>query len=292
MIRVYFDRNVWQDIFETGGGITAVDVKSLRDAVRHGKVGCIVSMTTLEETLAMAESRPLRALAEIQFIIGLAGQSKNIRKARLVKEAGDLLDDDIRAYARNEQTPGRYVFHDLSPMQGALMRNDRRLDEFFKTVREQKEAFYRYTQRLRQHLASPESGRIELVEDARRSFGEYFQTHAAWFARSLADHAGVLNSAENRGIDGLLDLPSVRMAVGANLSLVYAQIFENRAPDRGDSRDVHHAIAASVADVFVTNDTRLAPRLARIPKLPVEVLDLPMFLGRISTGQAGGALVR
>jgi hypothetical protein len=64
--------------------------------VRHGDVAIVASMTTLEEALPLAESRLLRALAETQFVLDLVGQSKNSRKARFVKEAKDLLNDDIR----------------------------------------------------------------------------------------------------------------------------------------------------------------------------------------------------
>jgi hypothetical protein len=71
------------------------------------------------------------------------------------------------------------------------------------------------------------------------------------------------------------------MAVGANLSLAYSQLFENRASDIGDSRDVHHAVCATAADAFVTNDGPLAVRLQRIPALPVQVFDLPTLLALI-----------
>lgn len=77
---------------------------------------------------------------------------------------------------------------------------------------------------------------------------------------------------------GLLDLRGVRMAVGINLSLAYAETFEGRAPDMGDSRDQQHAVSASAADVFVTQDPKLLILAARIPETGLRVMDLRSFL--------------
>jgi hypothetical protein len=147
-------------------------------------------------------------------------------------------------------------------------RDHRHVEEFDREHRAQKGAFFDFMKGQRRNLMTVEPGkpsRIELAPDARRSFREYFEAHAVWFARDLAERAGVLPAVQSRGVNDLLDLPSVRMAVGASLSLPYSQIIENQAPRIGDSRDVHHAIAASVAEVFVTHDGPLAERLRQIP---------------------------
>ncbi len=77
--------------------------------------------------------------------------------------------------------------------------------------------------------------------------------------------AGVLLEAKSRGLDGLLNVKSVGLAVGANLSLMYAHQFENRVPKSGDSRDILHAIIGSNADIFVTDDGELRRVLNRVP---------------------------
>jgi hypothetical protein len=98
MIRGYLDRNVWQDLYEHRNGITTADVDRVRTAVRHGRLNVVISMTVLEETFARWTSAPSHATAEIKFILDVAGMN-NPKQARVVKEAGDLLNDDIRAYA-------------------------------------------------------------------------------------------------------------------------------------------------------------------------------------------------
>jgi hypothetical protein len=284
VIRAYFDRNVFQDLYEQRRGISAADVARLRSAIRHREVDVIIGITVLEETLAMWASNPRRALAEIQAILNLVGQLRKAKRARVVKEAGDLLNDDIRAYAAGKPSPEPYVTHDLSRLLHVPVSDYRYLDEFTRDQQRQKESFHKFMDELRSSLISTsepgKASHIELAPDTRRGFSDYFDEHAGEFARHLADRAGVLRLVEAR-TSGLLDLRSVRMAVGANLSLAHSQLFENRASNIGDSRDVHHAVCATAADAFVTNDGPLAVRLQRIPALPVQVFDLPTLLARV-----------
>lgn len=283
MIRAYFDRNVWQDLYDQTAGIAASDVERLRSAVRHREVDVVVSAVDLEETYARWTSEPLRGIAEMRFILEIAGM-RNHRRTRLVKEPGEHIDDEIRAYATGLSKPSPYVVLDMSPLLSLRTSDYRLVEQFARETRQQKGAFYDFSDRQRHDLArksGSDSLRIRLAPDARRSFEEYFEMNALEFAKNLAEKARVLPQAEERGLGPLLNLRSVRLAVGSNLSLVYSQIFENRAPQQGDSRDMHHAIAAAAADVFVTNDARFAQCLRRIPEVPVEVIDLKILLSRL-----------
>ncbi len=287
MIRAYFDRNVFQDLYERRNGVASRDVERLRSSIRHDGVGIAVSMTVLEETLARWAIQRRSALAEFRFVLEVAGLSP--ARARVVKEAGDLLGDEIRAYASGAPAPKPYVLNDFTHLVEPSMGDYRYLDEFVAEVRAQKEALQRFMEAQRRELAAAdaagrviEPSRIEFLPGQRRGFDVYWAEQAEALASGLAERAGVLREVQARGIDGLLNLRPVRMAVGVNLILVYTQLAENRAPQIGDSRDVHHAICASVAEVFVTNDTTLAPRLRRIPALPLEVIDLRTLFGRLN----------
>jgi hypothetical protein len=66
-----------------------------------------------------------------------------------------------------------------------------------------------------------------------------------------------------RGIDRLLNVRPVRLAAGAAASLAYAQTYEGRGAKRGDGGDLLHAVLASAADRFVTDDENFAALLAR-----------------------------
>jgi hypothetical protein len=282
MIRVYFDRNTFQDLYEQRNGVSASDVSRLRSAIRHGEVDVAISMTVLEETFATWGTNQRRALAEVDFTLDLVGQRRKLNRARVIKEAGDLLTDDIRAYAADEPPPGPYVIHDLSDLLIPPISRYGAIDEFVREHRRQKGAFHEFNERQRRGLMTDATGRlrIEFAPGQRRDFATYWNEHAVAFATGLAERSGKLSEVQARGVDGLLEIRSVRMAVGVNLSLVYGQIVEGRAPDSGDSRDVHHAICSTVAKVLVTGDSRLTTCLQRIPDLPLEVIDLQTLLVR------------
>jgi hypothetical protein len=288
VIRAYFDRNVFQDLYERRNGVTRSDVERLRSAIRHDDVSVAVSMTVLEETLARWATQQRSALAGFRFVLELAGL--NPARARVVKEAGDLLGDEIWAYAAGAPAPQPYVVHDFTHLVAPSMGDYRYLDEFVADVRAQKEALQTFMEAQRRELAAADADgqvveppRIEFLPGQRRGFNVYWSEQAEALASGLAERAGVLREVQARGMDGLLNLRPVRMAVGVNLILAYTQLAENRAPQIGDSRDVHHATSASVAEVFVTNDATLAPRLRRIPDLPVEVIDLRALFCRLNS---------
>lgn len=101
-------------------------------------------------------------------------------------------------------------------------------------------------------------------------------------AAADAGQAGVLESCTKRGIDGLLNIKSVQLAVVATLSLMYSQLYNDGQQEResrpSDAADLRHAILASASDVFVTNDHRLQKQLSRVPVKDFQVLHLTSFL--------------
>jgi hypothetical protein len=118
----------------------------------------------------------------------------------------------------------------------------------------------------------------------RYPFNDYWRNNSVWLAEGLAKRRRVLGKVRRgQGLSELLKVKSIALAVGANLSLIYSHHFEGRTPTSGDSRDILHAIAASSADVFVTNDGPLERVLARIPINGFEVTNLQAFLKRLPT---------
>ena len=100
------------------------------------------------------------------------------------------------------------------------------------------------------------------------TFSEYWEAGAISFAEDLVPPDS-LEGCRARGFEGLLEIRTVRLAVDALMSLIFSQIVgegpQSRTPQRGDAYDLWHAILASLAEVFVTYDERLAASLSRIP---------------------------
>jgi hypothetical protein len=127
----------------------------------------------------------------------------------------------------------------------------------------------------------PELRELQSVE--RPTFEWFYDQKAVSLAEWLADSAGLLDTCRNRGIERLLKIPAIKMAVGASLSFVYAAGFERRKEKPSDSRDVLHAtLAAAIDAVFVTHDTPLREcLLARVPLKGFRTLTLPELLEEV-----------
>ena len=119
---------------------------------------------------------------------------------------------------------------------------------------------------------------VPSMVEGRYLFESYWNNNSLWLAEGLAKRARALGKVKRRGMPGLLKVKSVALAVGANLSLIYSHHFEGRSPASGDLRDVLHAIAASSADIFITNDRNLASVLGRIPVEGFQVMNLKGLL--------------
>jgi hypothetical protein len=93
-----------------------------------------------------------------------------------------------------------------------------------------------------------------------------------------------------RGIEMMLDLKSFRFFALYFISVTFTGIFGMSGSPRkvrhGDLHDWHHAICASAANVFVTNESKARPghlghALSLKPTRGFEVLNLREFLDRI-----------
>ena len=107
-------------------------------------------------------------------------------------------------------------------------------------------------------------------------------------AEGYAERSGQLSACRARGIEGLLQLRSVRLSIGVSLALAYAQTYglerrpaERRKPQQGDSRDLQHALIASATRVFVTHDPKFARLFKYVPVSNFSVLTLPNFINSI-----------
>lgn len=270
---VYFDTNVF-DHLEQRNGVTEWDLYRLGRAVKLEYIRIILSFLNIEETLFIVQSQPERANARVKLILELCDRHL------LALGQEEMMNNDILAYANGAVplTPftsmDPWVEFNIRNIMKPSGSNLQELDEILEGTRQAKNKF----------LDSLIRGRADVKPMAdsigakQYPFENYWVNNSAWLAEGLAERAGVLAKVKQQGVDGLLKVKSVALAVGANLSLIYSHHLENRAPASGDSRDILHAIVASTADVFVTNDRRLESVLARILVTGFRVVSLQGFL--------------
>lgn len=265
---VYFDTNVFDHVYKKIG-VSKPDLLVLDSAVKTGKISILLSIVNLEEVLCALESCPDLAIAELQFILRLTGRQRMLKPPHL------LLRDDIKSYVLTGVSSKPFIVDSLIQSSLRALQNPSQRDmvellSVVKATREQKEAFNAGMKEIREKILLA----AKKLKGLCPSFNDYWKKLAGKLAESFAERVGVLDACKKQTIKGLLELRSVRLGVGMNLSLTYAQTFEGRTPDMGDSRDIHHAILASAADEFVTEDREFARLLSRIPIKDFKVVGL------------------
>ena len=275
----YLDTNAFDHLYKKIG-CTSADIAELRKAIYGRRISIRPSIHTLEEILLARTAAPQAFAAQIKLTFSLA----NFRN--LIKPCDQLLTDDIRAYAARGEAARPFLHGEMQNAVtsgiAALIESDgEEMDDDFVEVlvetRRQKERFLAGMKRAREELA-PIAGALSHPP----SFAEFFEQGASAVAQSFAQRAGVLEACRQRGIEGLLQIKSIRISVGAALSLIYGQTFEGWPPEIGDLRDLQHAAsAAAAAETFVTDDRRLRDNLARVPLDGFNVIGLQGFLDPI-----------
>lgn len=274
---VYFDTNVFDHIYK-GIDVTETDGLALQSAVNGGEISILLSFLNLEEAVCGLKKSLTQPIGELQLILELT------EKWRIVKPPNMLLGEDIRCYAQGDSLLEPFITLDsvLNASLRALANpNQKDLHELRLIVDETQKEKEKFRAGMREANAAvlPHAKEFLRNNQGRRpAWQDYWERLAEPFAEGFADHQGLLDICRNRGIKGLLEMRSVQMAVGASLSLAYAETFEKRTPKIGDSRDMLHAVLATAADAFVTHDHSLARLLARIPMNRLQVMDLPTFI--------------
>ena len=240
---------------------TAADIGALRKAIYSRTISIPLGMHNLEEIVLARPASPQAMAAQLRLLLSIS----NWRV--LLKPCGQLLGDDLRAFAAGAEPARPFLrgamqnavttgISELLESDGEELNEDfaQALDE----VRREREAF---VAGLSEFLA--ECGTRFTPPPNIGAFEEYFERNAPDAAAALAERAGVGAECRRRGAEALLALKSVRMWVGAALSLACAQSLEGRPSRAEEANEVMHAVTgAAAADTFVTADARALPWLA------------------------------
>jgi hypothetical protein len=271
MKEVYFDTNIYTHIYNRQREVTDADVEKLFAAVRADKLRIYTSTQVLEETISAIPSAEKEALGRLKLI------RKLVKHKRIVKYHYAILEDDITAYAKGQQPPSPF----MSPPPG--------LKPIFKdhgaeNVAELRQVAVETQKQIRAFKQSMQDAFTQIIHplamNAPQTFEDYWNYHSASFTETLAKKVGVYDECLERGLAGLLDLRSVRHFITAQVSLGYAQTYERIAFERGNSRDMQHAVLSSTTDALITHDDRFRQIMTRRPLKDFAVLDLKGLLAR------------
>lgn len=271
---VYFDLNVFDHI-RRRYGVTDIDLHILKAVVGSGELCILLSISLVEETLMLLKSSPDVAREMGQLLANLTAGSK------VIKPHQELLRDDIRAYAKGIPIPEPFTT-EFSNLIRYLNPSEADLAGRLAVIAEIEQAKADAQATLQAASVHDLAYFRALPKGSRPDFKNYYNRHALGVAADFADEAGVRAECEARGLQSLLQVRSVQMCIGAHLSLGYAQTREGQGVSQGDWHDMQHAELASAADVFVTQDAKLAKNLNRIGIQDFEVMDLQTLLQRVA----------
>jgi hypothetical protein len=265
MINIYLDTNIYHHIYKRYQ-ITEADYKCLVEAVKKNKIIIFPSLLNVEEMLGAFKRYPHLARKKIKLLLDLCDFDK------LIKPPDMLLRDDLVSYASGNDLSQPFLFdpHLKENLLYFLNPNNEDITEILSIVEEVKKQKEDFMEKMKHAREKVLPVAMQLKHKV-KGFDDFWE-HAQLFAEDLAERTGVLNECKIRGIEGLLIIRSIRMAVGHMLSYIYAQNFEGQTPKIGDSRDLQHTLTSTAASIFVTEDGGLRRLLQRVQIENLEIM--------------------
>lgn len=274
-IVAYLDTNIFHEIVERdsrGDGLQ----QRLQRGREEGKIALPASFIVTNEFVdgigSGDERKSDRSIKQFRVQRDLGDWE------RIIKPVDVLAADEFRAFARGDPRPSSF-FRDMDAKclvwsldEEFRDANKKSPTELAAQLREvvvknwkQKETFADGMNEWRKEVLEMLRGRnipsehAKQIEELRRAFDD----RVAAFAEHLVRRAGVLDECRTRGIERLLEQPSIKAGFGAIIALCWTRGVPVTGPtaefQRGDSRDMQHVIAAAAigTDVFVCRDKRL-----------------------------------
>lgn len=256
--------------------------KILWSAINSKKISIVLSATNIEELIAPYKSMPDQVFKDLQSLTGLADWAK------IIKHPCILIPDLIKNYAESsssEVSPYIYDYNVILNLKRINFGDKYYLKELYsdtyKETRKQIRKFERYLFDTQQKIYA----KIKNPHKVPHDFNSFYNTHAENYMKEIIKPLGnyYIEKCDKRGIQAMFDIRGLSITAGLGLSLIYSQIFEKQKPKKGDSRDQHNAISASMTDIFVTNEKSTLPKLInRIPKNKLTLLNLAEFINYIA----------
>jgi hypothetical protein len=279
-LNVYLDTNVFDHILKKID-FTDADLQLLKNAISDGKISILRSVTLVEEILpAINASDPELANRKKQLLMELTDPSK------LVKYHTELLRDDLNAFVNGTGLPSPFtdefpnILDELTPQASEVMVQK----EVLRQTKEQKEL-------VKQGFKDAKKESLVAIEEL--IGGKYKTQPGDWkrfvelglpgYVHELIEKLGLPDECKETVVDGVLKIRSLRIYIMSSLSYVYAHTFEGYEPHTGDSRDLHHAVLASAADVYVTQDAKVRTIMKRVDVPGFEVMALQNLLQKIAS---------
>lgn len=271
MKKVYFDTNVYDLLDELLQTKLYSPVNKLKRAIRSDQVRIYTNLIPIEETLGALAKRPAEGKRRLRLIRTLA------KRKRMIRRHTEIIENDIRSYAKDERFQSQFMspypelkavfqVRDLPALIEIAKENRNHNRQFRNDMRGK---YFEFIAPLAQPIIANREVPI---------FEEYFEANALGILELVARRAGNLEGCQERGLEGLLKIPSLNVLTRAQVSLTYANTFLGRLPQQGDSPDMQHALVASAVGTLITEDKPLRRALKRADSPYLTVMSLQELL--------------
>lgn len=280
MDTVYFDRNVFADICEKRRGLTEDDVSLIHWAVKSGNIRIPASTTLIEETIGVLRESDEKYDQHIKTVFGL------IDEEVMVKPVNELLRDDCYSYA--QCLPSRRLMPTPSGLRDILDLSKNRSE------------LIRFAEEVNRHFSGSAANITEGLLDARiageeRDVGTPKDFNEIWGGLSISMVERVLQRVprqirrlcKKNGLKRMLKVQSIRLYTIYYAWLIHSGWFgvqdNPRKMKEGDVGDFFHAVQASVASIFVTQESKerkdkLPYILGQVPTDRFTIMNLSEFV--------------
>lgn len=267
-MKAYFDRNIFGDLKKMKDAPEPDEKLSiLQSTVNDKRLTVLLSTTVLEETLPALNHSPKTLRQEFEVMFSL------VQKRRMIKPSADLLREAVQSYAFNRRLPDmltktpRLLMDFLE--KGKINRDLTQLvDEL---IAQNSEFTTNFTETFQEARRVGEERNVGTPDD----FEELWKAAAPVIVESWAEHSGVYERCKERGMEGLLEVRTIRLYAIYYTAWMLSKWFgESGTPGKvvaSEKGDFFHSVQAAAADVFVTHDKRLARWLKQVPVEDFEV---------------------
>lgn len=273
---IYFDTNV----FDPRDGLSDADESLLLRALASQQLRLPFDLDCfLEALMAIAGQTPdCRGRAERHL-------DRMIRwcdRRRFIGSSWSLLEDTILAYCGFPTPPNHFL--DRGQLDPEVERNLAKWDpkcspqnDFWRAIandaRDERERFRASFTTLLEQIGPRDGFRPGGTVP---QFERFWEDHKLTVVQTLVEAfesptrcRGLSDACKRRGLGGLLDVRCVRLCVVNTVGLMYSQFYNEGRQlaqvRKSDAADLRHTIAASAAEIFVSNDRKLCNRLNSVP---------------------------
>jgi hypothetical protein len=270
-LNIYFDTNIYRDLAERRIPDATQKLAFLERTVCHNKLTICPSIDVFTELAFVLEKEPHKFAIVLKSFRCLANWDC------MLKPHPEMLNDDILSFANQGKRANPFMRADnkcywfVEKMKaGDTAISESRLRELAQEEKDRRRRF------MHTVLAPHPKERLDQIRARIRNTNadEEEEWEDLWKPDSAAEilisafaerHQGIVEKCQKRGLQRLLEIPTIRLGIGYILHNWHRQVVTERMPKVSDVGDFSHAICAGAVGQIVTRDKKLRQVIRYIP---------------------------